>query len=112
MDVSGKVMVITGGAQGIGYSIAQHFAKQKVKLVIGDVKNSTYFATVFLENHGIERTVDARPSDAISLALRTHAPIYVTSDVVARRSTANLESWLTKLDDNNINNNTQEVRES
>ncbi|WP_455379270.1 bifunctional nuclease family protein [Petrachloros mirabilis] len=93
-------------------SFIEHLGANVRRVVIGDVKNSTYFATVFLENHGIERTVDARPSDAISLALRTHAPIYVTSDVVARRSTANLESWLTKLDDNNINNNTQEVRES
>lgn len=92
-------------------SFIEHLGATVRRVVISDVKNSTYFATVLLENHGVERTVDARPSDAISLALRTHAPIYVTSDVVARRSTANLESWLTKLDDKNLNNR-QEVRES
>ena len=81
------------------------------RIVIGDVKNSTYYATVYLDNHGVERAVDARPSDAISLALRTQAPIYITQDVLARRNTANLDSWLAKLN-NKSTNNTQEVRES
>ena len=80
------------------------------RIVIGDVKNSTYYATVYLENNGVERTVDARPSDAISLALRTRAPLYVTEDVLARRNTANLESWLAK-QDLKISSKQQEVRE-
>ncbi len=79
--------------------------------MIGDVKNSTYYATVYLENNGVERTVDARPSDAISLALRTRAPIYVTQDVVARRNTAHLESWLAKQDVKH-GGKQEEVRES
>jgi bifunctional DNase/RNase len=74
------------------------------------VKNSTYYATVYLENNGVERTVDARPSDAISLALRTNAPLYITEDVLARRNTANLDLWLAKQDKNSMNQ--QEVRES
>jgi bifunctional DNase/RNase len=80
------------------------------RIVIGDVKNSTYYATVYLENNGVERTVDARPSDAISLALRTNAPLYITEDVLARRNTANLDLWLAKQDKNSMNQ--QEVRES
>ena len=74
------------------------------------MKNSTYYATVYLENNGVERTVDARPSDAISLALRTNAPLYITEDVLARRNTANLDLWLAKQDKNSMNQ--QEVRES
>ena len=79
-------------------SFIEHLSVTVRRVVIGDVKNSTYYATVYLENHGVERTVDARPSDAISLALRTHAPVYITQDVLARRNTANLDSWLAKLD--------------
>lgn len=91
-------------------SIAEHLNVHVRRIVIGDVKNSTYYATVYLENNGVERTVDARPSDAISLALRTNAPLYITKDVLARRNTANLDLWLAKQDKNSMNQ--QEVRES
>jgi bifunctional DNase/RNase len=91
-------------------SFVDHLNVTVRRVVIADVKNSTYYATVYLENHGVERTVDARPSDAISLALRAHAPVYITQDVLARRNTANLDSWLAKLNDKNINK--QEVQES
>jgi bifunctional DNase/RNase len=92
-------------------SFMEHLNVSVRRVVIGDVKNSTYYATVYLENNGVERTVDARPSDAISLALRTRAPIYVTQDVVARRNTAHLESWLAKQDVKH-GGKQQEVRES
>jgi len=91
-------------------SIAEHLNVHVRRIVIGDVKNSTYYATVYLENNGVERTVDARPSDAISLALRTNAPLYITEDVLARRNTANLDLWLAKQDKGSMNQ--QEVRES
>jgi bifunctional DNase/RNase len=92
-------------------SFMEHLNVSVRRVVIGDVKNSTYYATVYLENNGVERTVDARPSDAISLALRTRAPIYVTEDVLARRNTAHLESWLAKQDVKS-GGTQQEVRES
>ena len=88
----------------------EHLNVSVRRVVIADVKNSTYYATVYLENHGVERTVDARPSDAISLALRTHSPVYITQDVLSRRNTANIDSWLAKLD--NKTGNQQELRES
>lgn len=92
-------------------SVMEHLNVRVHRVVIGDVKNSTYYATVYLENNGVERTVDARPSDAISLALRTRAPLYVTEDVLARRNTANLESWLAKQIPKSSSNQ-QEVAES
>ena len=91
-------------------SFVEHLNVTVRRVIIGDVKNSTYYATVYLENHGVERTVDARPSDAISLALRTHAPVYITQDVLARRNTTNLDSWLAKIDHKSVNQ--QEVKES
>ena len=90
-------------------SFMEHLNVRVRRVVIGDVKNSTYYATVYLENNGVERSVDARPSDAISLALRTSAPVYVTEDVLARRNTTNLESWLAKQDQKSSNK--QEVQE-
>ena len=92
-------------------SFVDHLNVNVRRVVIGDVKNSTYYATVYLENNGVARTVDARPSDAISLALRAQAPLYITQDVLARRNTAHLDSWLAKMD-NDKSANQQEVRES
>ena len=79
-------------------SFGEHFGIKTERVVLTDVKGSTYYATVFLENKGVGRTIDARPSDAIALALRCQAPIYVTQDVWKRRSGQNLNAWLSKLE--------------
>ncbi|MFN8624923.1 MAG: bifunctional nuclease domain-containing protein [Candidatus Binatia bacterium] len=47
------------------------------KVVITDLRESTYYAQVFLHARGREWHVDSRPSDAIALAVRCHRPIYV-----------------------------------
>jgi bifunctional DNase/RNase len=83
-------------------NFGEHFGIKTERVVLTDVKSSTYYATVYLENKGVVRTIDARPSDAIALALRCHAPIYVTQDVWRRRSGQNLEAWLSKLEAKNI----------
>ncbi|HEY6084537.1 MAG TPA: bifunctional nuclease family protein [Nitrospira sp.] len=93
-------------------SFADHLGVTILRVVITDVKNSTYYATVYLASNGVERTLDARPSDALSLALRAHCPIFVTQEVLARRSTTNLDAWLTKLDSKNIDARQQQVRET
>lgn len=83
-------------------NFGEHFGIKTERVVLTDVKSSTYYASVFLENKGVGRTIDARPSDAIALALRCHASIYVTQDVWRRRSGQNLDAWLTKLEAKNI----------
>jgi bifunctional DNase/RNase len=83
-------------------NFGEHLGVKMERVVLTDVKSSTYFATVYLENKGVTRTIDARPSDAIALALRCHAPIYVTQDVWKRRSGQNLDAWLNKLETKNI----------
>jgi bifunctional DNase/RNase len=93
-------------------SFAEHLGVTIERVVITDVKNSTYYATVYLGNNGVERTLDARPSDAVSLALRAHCPIFVTQDVLNRRTTGNLDAWLSKLDSKNAGTARQEVRET
>ncbi len=55
-----------------------------VRVVINDLKESTFFAAIFLSVEGQEVRIDARPSDAIAVALRVKAPIYVTLDVIER----------------------------
>ncbi len=52
------------------------------KIVVNDLKNNTFYAVIHLTLNGNQIVVDSRPSDAIALALRSEAPIYVSSEVV------------------------------
>jgi len=49
---------------------------------IETLKNETFYAVVKLNVAGQSRTMDARPSDAIALAVRTDSPIFVADDIV------------------------------
>jgi len=57
------------------------------RIVINDLKDDVYYATIVLSANGSELTLDARPSDAIALAVRSRAPVFV-EDRVFDRSTA------------------------
>jgi bifunctional DNase/RNase len=78
-------------------STLDHLGVRVIKIIISEIKNNTYFATVHLDARGTEVTIDARPSDAIALALRTSAPLFVTEEVLKRKSGENLDVWLEKL---------------
>ena len=54
------------------------------RTVVDNLRENTYYASVYLLSGGRERRLDARPIDAIALALRAGAPIFVTRDVLAR----------------------------
>jgi bifunctional DNase/RNase len=54
------------------------------RIVVNDLKDSTFYATIFLSLRGEEIRIDSRPSDAIAVALRVKAPIFVTLDVIER----------------------------
>jgi bifunctional DNase/RNase len=53
---------------------------------ITDLKDNTYFAAIHLRVNGELRIIDSRPSDAISLALRTKSPIFVDKRVIESSS--------------------------
>ena len=55
-----------------------------LKVVVTDLKENTFFAVLHLQLGETEYTVDSRPSDAIALALRVAAPIYVDEEVVRK----------------------------
>lgn len=52
------------------------------KIVIESLEDATYFARLYLTSLRRDFTVDARPSDAIAIALRFGRPIYVTADLL------------------------------
>ena len=60
------------------------FGRLKVavsKVVITDLRNNTYYATLYLTVGGSPMELDSRPSDAIALALRAKAPVFAEERV-------------------------------
>jgi bifunctional DNase/RNase len=79
-----------------------------MRIVINDLRDSTFFAQIRVLTGGKTLEVDARPSDAIALALRTEAPIFVAQAVLDQAQTISPENveedeerskkWLESLD--------------
>ena len=61
---------------GLGATVQQ--------IVVNDLKENTFFAVIEVNHNGNMLNIDARPSDAIALALRVNAPIFVTDKVVSK----------------------------
>ena len=68
-----------------------------ISIVINNLKDNTYYAKIHLQARGSEVVIDSRPSDAIALALRASAPIFVAEDVLEKRNSENLDQWLKNL---------------
>ena len=54
------------------------------RIIVNDLRENTYYAMINLSNNGSNKEVDARPSDAIALALRMQAPIFVDEEVMRK----------------------------
>ena len=54
------------------------------EITVNDLRSNTFYAIISLEVGGKMVKVDSRPSDAIALALRVNAPIFVTEKVVSQ----------------------------
>jgi bifunctional DNase/RNase len=62
-------------------NILESLDAQVARVVVTDLKENTFYAVLHLKLGNTEYTVDSRPSDAIALALRVAAPIFVEEDV-------------------------------
>lgn len=57
------------------------------KVEISDLRDKTFYARIYLKIHNSEEVnLDARPSDALAIALRTHSRIYVHERVIEKSS--------------------------
>jgi len=82
------------------------------KIVVSDLQENTFFALIHLMVDGQRVAIDARPSDAIALALRTRAPIFVEETVIDNAKTVDfttekadadrLHKWLESLDPDDL----------
>ncbi len=86
--------------------ILEHLATEVQKIVVDNLVDNTFYATIYLTTpEGKEVQIDSRPSDAIALALRTNAPIYVSQEVISQAKSFDLtqesdllREWLESLD--------------
>jgi bifunctional DNase/RNase len=94
-------------------NLIQSLNAQLERVVITELKNDTFLAVLWLRQGDEPVTVDARPSDAIALALRADCPIYVSEQVMqaARLNTTGppegptaeqLRGWLEGLNDEDL----------
>jgi bifunctional DNase/RNase len=67
------------------------------RIVVTQILDNTYYALIYLTDGKTEMPVDSRPSDAVAVALRANAPIFVEEEVLKRKSTDELEEWLKNL---------------
>ena len=68
------------------------------KIVVCDLQDNTFYALIYLSVEGETVAIDARPSDAIALALRTRAPIFVEESVVENAKTLDVATDKTEAD--------------
>jgi bifunctional DNase/RNase len=82
------------------------------KVVVCDLQDNTFYALIYLLMNGETVAIDARPSDAIALALRTRAPIFVEDSVIdnakpfdvstEKDDADRLHKWLESLDPDDL----------
>lgn len=94
-------------------NLIENMNYQLEKVVITELKDDTFYALLWLSHNGETMAMDARPSDAIALALRADCPIYVAEPVLAiarlnplgqpdNPSTEDLRKWLEGLNDEDL----------
>ena len=65
-------------------SILDHLDVVVSRVEVNDLRNNTFYAIIHLNWNGIDLAIDARPSDAIAIALRTKSPIFVQQQVIEK----------------------------
>ena len=70
----------------------EQFGAKVNRIIINDIKEGTFYAVIEVENKdGKKMSIDARPSDAIAIAVRTHSPIFVSEVVMMQAKLVNAE---------------------
>src|SRR6204780_4453691 len=59
------------------------------KVVVSDLRDDTFYALIWIERDGSMMSIDARPSDALALALRVDCPIFVDDQVLRTSKSSN-----------------------
>lgn len=80
-------------------NILEGLKAKVMKVIVNDLKDNTFYAQITLSLNGTETNIDSRPSDAIALALRVNAPIFVAKKVLKEAKSIDLSDQDLKEDD-------------
>lgn len=67
------------------------------RIVVTEIIDNTYYALIHVSDGKKETLIDSRPSDAVAVALRANAPIFVEDSIMATRTADELDEWLKNL---------------
>ena len=67
-------------------SVIDNLGGTVIEIIVNELRENTFYAKIILDVSGLTNEIDARPSDAIALAVRADAPIYVTEAVMEAAS--------------------------
>ncbi|MFT4112051.1 MAG: bifunctional nuclease family protein [Silvibacterium sp.] len=83
-----------------------------LRVVVTELRDDTFYAVIWMEQNGEIVALDARPSDALALAMRTDCPIYVDESVLLaakvlpnpaeQASSQDVRKWLENLNDEDM----------
>lgn len=73
-------------------SVIQQFGGEVKRVIVTELKESTFYAVIEIEHEGQRMVIDSRPSDAIALALRVDCPIFVRDEVIENSRSTELQS--------------------
>jgi bifunctional DNase/RNase len=71
-------------------NILDQLGVKVLKIEVNDLKDNTYYALIHMDVNKKRLTIDARPSDALAIALRTGASIFVEESVIQRSAKVDL----------------------
>ncbi len=93
-------------------NITRGLNAQVQKVVVSELRDDTFFAVIWMDHAGEAVAMDARPSDAIALALRWDCPIYVNRNVLEQSKQSatgaqavnadEMRRWLENLNDDEM----------
>jgi uncharacterized protein len=108
-----KTAALRPMSHDLARNLIRHLNGELEKVVITELRDDTFFAMLWVRQGSELMTVDARPSDAIALALRADCPIYVSEQVMETAklntsgpaegpTTEQLRGWLESLNDEDL----------
>ncbi|HEX4039100.1 MAG TPA: bifunctional nuclease family protein [Acidobacteriaceae bacterium] len=94
-------------------NVVQGLNAQVQRVVVSELRGDTFYAVIWMEQNGEIVAIDARPSDALALALRSDCPIFVAEEVLQaakvlptiadnQPSSQELRNWLENLGDEDL----------